>query len=42
MVPGNPNGFVLGFGDEFVEVEFWRSGAGGFWLLGIEFNGLGA
>jgi len=36
------NGFVLGSGDEFVEVEFWRGGAGGFCILRVEFDGLGA
>ena len=36
------NGFILRSGDEFVEMEFWRSSAGGFRVLGVEFYGLGA
>jgi len=41
LVPGEliVNRFVLGSGDEFVGVEFWRSGAGGFRISGIEFDG---
>ena len=44
VVPGDlvVNRFVFGSGDEFVEVEFWRSGAGGLRVLGIEFDGLEA
>ena len=44
VVPGDlvVNRFVFGSGDELVEVEFWRSGAGGFRVLGIEFDGPGA
>jgi len=43
MVPGNlvVNGLILGSGNDFVEVEFWRSGGRGFCVLGVEFDGLG-
>jgi len=43
VVPGDlvVNRFVFGPGVESVEVEFWRSGAGGFRLLGVELDGLG-
>jgi len=34
--------YTGGSGDEFVEVEFWRGSAGGFCILGVEFDGLGA
>jgi len=43
VVPGDlvVNRPVFGSGDEFIEVEFWRSDAGGFCVLGVEFDGLG-
>lgn len=33
-------GFILGTGDEFIKMKFWRSGAGGFCVLRVEFDGL--
>lgn len=36
------NGFILGTGDELVEMEFWRSCAGGFCILRVEFDRFGA
>jgi hypothetical protein len=36
------NRFILGSGDEFVEMEFRRSGAGRFCVLRVEFDSLGA
>jgi hypothetical protein len=36
------NGLIFGTGDKFVEVEFWRRVAGGFCVLRVEFDGLGA
>ena len=37
-----PGGLVENRFDEFVEVEFGKGGAGGFFVLGVEFDGLGA
>ena len=36
------HGLVLGAGNEFVKMEFWRGGGGRFCVLRIEFDGLGA
>jgi len=43
MVSGNlvVNRFILGSGNEFIEVEFWRSGGRRFCVLRVEFDGLG-
>ena len=34
-------GFILGSGDEFVEMKFWRNSAGGFSVSRVEFYSLG-